>query len=118
MTAPTEPAGDVAGARERVSRWANYEYTYEDTVAVSSPLVTFTAGDLRLILSDYDRLRACVEADGEALRKVAEAWRYFTYRTEDGGWEHRPDPHGDWVSSNITSLARARLAARKEAEHG
>lgn len=37
-------------SEERIRRWAFYEYTSEDTVAVKSPLSTFTAGDLRMVL--------------------------------------------------------------------
>lgn len=42
---------ELQDAIERVDRWANYAYTYADTIAVDSPLSTFTAGDLRLILA-------------------------------------------------------------------
>jgi len=42
---------ELAGAVERVDRWANYEFTTADQIAVRSEASTFTAGDLRLILS-------------------------------------------------------------------
>ena len=45
----------IAEAIERVSAWANFEYTTPEQIAVKSQVSTFTAGDLRLILSSYKK---------------------------------------------------------------
>lgn len=50
-TAAGEPNAILGDALDRVDRWANHQYTPEDAVAVNSPISTFTAGDLRLILA-------------------------------------------------------------------
>jgi len=42
---------DEREAVERVSRWANYEFTTPDQIAVQSQISTFTAGDLRTLLN-------------------------------------------------------------------
>ncbi len=62
---------DHAGAVERVRLWAEYEHNSPDTVAVSSPLVTFTAGDLRTVLSALSASEARLRVVVEALRPFA-----------------------------------------------
>lgn len=91
---------ELADAIERVDRWANYAYTYADTIAVDSPLSTFTAGDLRLIL---DALRP--QPSGETLQYLAQAF-------EDA----MEGSHGAWAVSGDEDQAggetREAVAAR------
>jgi hypothetical protein len=61
----------VSEAVERVRKWAFYEFTPPDAVAVSSPLVTFTAGDLRATLSEIARLTEQVRVAREGLERAA-----------------------------------------------
>jgi hypothetical protein len=77
-------------AIERVSAWANYEYTTPEQIAVKSQVSTFTAGDLRLILSSYKAMR-------EALVKI-----------RDGAWVEQDGSVSD-AALDIQHLAKLTL---------
>lgn len=53
LAAPAhEGAAALDEAIARVSAWANYPHTTAEQIAVKSPVSTFTAGDLRVILAE------------------------------------------------------------------
>ena len=78
---------ELERAVERVDRWANYEWTTADQIAVKSELSTFTAGDLRALLSERAELLAAVERMRDCLLGIALSDRYRRYpkQHEDGG---------------------------------
>lgn len=85
---------DLERAVERVARWANYEWTTADQIAVKSELSTFTAGDLRLILSANREMRKALEFYAD------EPAREFP---SDGPWGVNSDDFGRVARSALTT---------------
>lgn len=65
LDANPAPEPERDGAVERVRKWVEWPYTTDDQIAVKSELSTFTAGDLRHILTLLEKARA------EAVRSEA-----------------------------------------------
>ena len=115
--APVSRPGDgVEGERdsklldaiERVDRWANYAYTYADTIAVASPLSTFTAGDLRLILSALTPPAEPVSRPGDG---VEGGW--IVSNGNDDRWRAWDQGNPIWVDDPAKAT---RYARREDAE--
>ena len=67
-------ASELENAIKRVDRWANYEWTTADQIAVESEISTFTAGDLRLILSANREMREALRPFSALADMVGESW--------------------------------------------
>jgi hypothetical protein len=66
----TELPDDMEAVVERISRWANYEWTTPDQIAVRSELSTFTAGDLRALLLAYQERGRALEVAAKYLCRL------------------------------------------------
>jgi len=58
---------------ERIRKYVDYPYTYDDVLILDSALVKMTAGDLRALLTERDAFKARAdraEADAEKWKKA------------------------------------------------
>ena len=90
---------ELERAVERVDRWANYEWTTADQIAVKSELSTFTAGDLRALLSERAELLAAVERMQGALEFYAVEHEF----PSDGPWGVNSDDFGAVARAALTT---------------